>query len=134
MNGQDYEIAKDIPSRSSSLDSGSKSQKDSTDRIEPDEGFKTLSSKTEELERHGSTSTELYQAHSFDHVLEGPPWSNTRPSSKLCVVCQIIVDDIRNPLSLRISAQNDCSFCAILIHNDGDEEKKRDGQISRYID
>ncbi|KAF7931981.1 uncharacterized protein EAE97_009002 [Botrytis byssoidea] len=158
MNGQDYEIAKDIPSHSSSLDSESKSQKDSKGRIETDEGFKTISPKTEDIERHGSTSTELYQDHSFDHVLDGSPWSNTRPSSKLCAVFQNMANGlgrgnwferskefkykfydtairhVRNPLSLRISAQNSCSFCAILIRDDGDEEKKRGAKISRYID
>ncbi|TGO50793.1 hypothetical protein BOTNAR_0379g00050 [Botryotinia narcissicola] len=158
MNGKYYEIAKDIPSRSSSLESGSKSQKNSTDRIETDEGFKTLSPKIEGIERHGSTSTELYQDHSFDHVLEGSPYSNNRPSSKLFAVCQNMVDGlgrgnwferskeikykfydtaiphVGNPLSLRISAQNGCSFCAILIRDNGDEEKKRDAHISRYID
>ncbi|TGO47016.1 hypothetical protein BCON_0297g00110 [Botryotinia convoluta] len=83
MNGQDCEIAKDILSSSSSLDSGSKSEEDLTDRIETDEGFKTPSPKTEDLESHRSNSVELYQDHSFDHVLDGSPWSNTRPSSKL---------------------------------------------------
>ncbi|TGO32149.1 hypothetical protein BHYA_0346g00050 [Botrytis hyacinthi] len=158
MNGQDYEIAKDIPSSSSSWNSGSKVQNDSTDRIETDEGFKTLSPKTEDIERYGSNSARLYQDHSFDHVLDGSPWSNSRPSSKLCAVCQNMVDGlgrghwlerskeikykfydtaiphVRNPRSLRISAQSGCSFCAILIRDDDDEEKKRDAQISRYID
>lgn len=155
MDGRDCEMAKDSPSISSSLDSGSKTEENSTNWIKIEEGSNILGPKPEDIEAHGLTSS---RDHSFDHVLDGSPWSSTRPSSKLCAVCQNMVDGlgrgnwlerskeikykfydtaipyVRNPLSLRISAQSGCSFCAILIRDDGDEEKKRDAQISRYID
>ncbi|TGO27215.1 hypothetical protein BPAE_0045g00120 [Botrytis paeoniae] len=152
MDGKNCEMAKDSLSRSPSLDSGSRIKEDSTSRTETEEGFNILGPKTEGTETDGSSP---YQDHSFDHVLDGLPWTNTMPPpSKLCAICHNMVDElrrgdwfeqskkpkfgvdigichVRNPLSLKKSAQNGCSVCATF--NCTDDEEKRDAEISAYI-
>ncbi|KAF5875518.1 putative chlorogenic acid esterase precursor protein [Botrytis fragariae] len=153
MDGRDCEMAKDSPSSSSSLYSGSKIKENSTGRIETEEGPNTPGSKPKDTEAHGSSSS---RDHSFDHVLDELPWSNTMPPSKLCAVCQNMVDElgrgdwlkrskennylfydtgiphVRNPLSIKTLAQNGCSFCATF--NRTDKEEEFEAEISAYID
>lgn len=74
--------------------------------------------------------------HSFDHVLDGLPSSNTMSLSKLCHLCQELFDDlerftwnhedydpilldvshVQGHLALKQSAENGCSLCAMLLH------------------
>ncbi|TEY38175.1 hypothetical protein BOTCAL_0492g00020 [Botryotinia calthae] len=141
MDGLDCEMAEESPSISSSLDSGSKIEENLTDWIETEDEFETSGPKTEYTESDVSSS---YSDHSFDQVLDDLPWSNTMPPSKLCALCQNMIDDlgsgisypalthVRNPLDIKASAQNGCSLCAALIRTD--DEKGRDAMISRYID
>ncbi|KAF7920981.1 hypothetical protein EAE99_007833 [Botrytis elliptica] len=146
-------MTKDSPSTSSSLESGSKVEQNSTNRIETEEGSNKPVPKPSFIETYGLNSP---QDHSFDHVLDGLPSSSTMPPSKLCAVCQNMVDElghgnwlerserskllssdtgilhVRNPLSLKTSAQDGCSLCATFIRTD--DEKGRDAIISRHID
>lgn len=134
-------MAEKSPSISSSLDSGSKVERNPTDRIETEDEFEKSGPKTEDTE---SDMSSFYSDHSFDHVLDELPWSKTMPPSKLCGICQNMVDQLRqfiwdtpiyhlrSLLDLKASAQNGCTLCATFIRTD--DEQGRDVMFSKYLD
>ncbi|ATZ51289.1 hypothetical protein BCIN_06g07030 [Botrytis cinerea B05.10] len=141
MDGRDCEIEEDSPSISSPLKSGSKIDKDSTDQVETEDEFETSGPKTEDTESEILSSD---SDHSFDHVLDGLPRSESMPPTKLCATCQNMVDQLRqfvwdapiyhlrSLLNLKASAQNGCTLCATFIRTD--DEEGRDAMFSKHLD